>query len=493
MKKPLKRWGSPVELSALPVEGTEAPWTVLAYEATLLSYRAGGTARTVALTRSIFDACVANFGRYPKVPVVIEHADTRGGPSEWAQPQGWVTALRVGSMERGGKTVATLEGKLSLGAEMRAKVVGAGADAPPTWPFGSVTIVDALDEETGKDLGAALWSFSLTAHPRLADVPRLAASHEATEASYYGPLESRDDVLAMIREVLRLPVTATESEVNAQLVKLGDLAAQEPVPEAACEAIEDFGEALRLPVLATPTEVLAAVRRALDTMPGSAPATMAAQISAERTRMKNFLEMAAALKLSVASEDAAHAAVLALAQDGAAARAALNLGAEAPLAPAVAEGVAARAELAKVRPELEKLQGEAAERAKADRVAYVGDVCLARGWDADVQHAMVLAAHADFPAFQAKYPRPSREELAQRAQDPARLAVVAAGQKTEAGKQPEPVKKLTLAQETDALRGVYAQHGFDLSVTEAAMLVQRGETPDTAAAKLAGGAPKETR
>ncbi len=480
-----KRWGAPVELSPLPVEGAaDAPWTVLAYEATLLSYRAGGTSRTVSLTKLQFEQCVTNFGRYPKVPIVIEHADTRGGPSEWAQPQGWVTALRVGTMQRNGATVATLEGRLSLGAEMRAKVVGSEG-SPPVWPFGSVTLMDALDEETAVPLGAALWSFSLTAHPRLADVPRLAASKDV-ETSYYGPMESRDDVLAMIREVLRLPVTATESEVNAQLVKLGDLAAQEPVSEAAAEAIEDFGEALRLPVLSTPNEVLAAVRRALDTMPGSQPATTAAK-PADRTSMKTLIELAAALKLPAANEDDAHAAILTLTQDGAAARAALNLAAGAALAPAVAEAVAARAELAKVRPELEKLAAEAAERAKADRVTYVADLCLARGWDADVRHAMELAAHADFVAFQAKYPKPSREELAQRSQDGARLATVAASHKTEAGKEPVKVASLTLAQEAEKLREVYAEHGYDLSVTDAAMLVQGGETPEKAAATLAGG------
>ena len=482
-----KRWGAPVELSPLPVEGDGgAPWTVLAYEATLLSYRAGGRAQTVALTKATFDECVANFNRYPKVPVVIEHADTRGGPTEWAQPQGWVTALRVGTMTRGDKTVATLEGRLALSAEMRVKVVGAEG-VPPVWPFGSVTIGDTVDEESAKELGAALWSFSLTAHPRLADVPRLAASRDAAEASYYGPLDTRDDVLAMIRECLRLPVTASEAEVNAQLSKLGELAAQDPMPEAASEAVEDFGEALRLPVLSTPNEVLAAVRRALDTMPGSAPATMAAPASAERTRMKNFLEMAAALKLSVASEDAAHAAVLALAQDGAAARATLTLADGAPLAPALADVVAARAELAKALPELEKLRVAEASRAKAERETYVADLCLARGWDADVKHAMELAAHADFAGFRAKYPAPSREELAQRAQDGARTAVVAAAHKTEAAKEPAKTEKVSLAQQADKLRAVYASAGYALTVTEAVDLVSRGETPDLAAAKLAGG------
>jgi hypothetical protein len=170
------------------------------------------------------------------------------------------------------------------------------------------------------------------------------------------------------------------------------------------------------------------------------------------------------------------------------ARATLTLAEGAPLAPALAEVVAARAELGKALPELEKLRATEAERAKAERVTYVADLCLARGWDADVKHAMELAAHADFAGFQVKYPAPSREELAQRAQDPQRTATVAAAHKTEAAKEPEaPKAKLTAAQEAAAVREVYSRAGFPITVTQAVELVSRGETPDTAAAKLAGG------
>lgn len=162
------------ELDAKPAEG--GVWNVLAYEVDLKG-------RDVALTRAHLSECVKNFTRYPKVPVVIEHADTNWWdeyPAEYAEPHGWVTELRINEnfTRSDGRVVWALEGRLSLDEKTKAEV---NAD-PPKWPFGSVTIFfDQRDEESNDAIGAVLWSYSLTAHPALVDVPRLAASTRITQ------------------------------------------------------------------------------------------------------------------------------------------------------------------------------------------------------------------------------------------------------------------------------------------------------------------------
>ena len=164
-------FGHPVHLSALPTSEA-GRWNVLAYESTLTI---GG--KEITLTKRDFEQCVANFARYPKVPIVLEHADTLGDrPPSWAESHGYVTELRVGTFTRpSGKTVASLEGRLVFDAATASEV----NSEPPKWPFGSITILfNVPDEETKRNLGSMLWSFSLTTHPRLIDVPRLVASME---------------------------------------------------------------------------------------------------------------------------------------------------------------------------------------------------------------------------------------------------------------------------------------------------------------------------
>lgn len=162
------------ELEAKPTEG--GVWNVLAYEVDLKG-------RDTVLTRAHLEECVKNFARYPKVPIVIEHADTNWWddlPEDYAEPHGWVTELRINDAfaRSDGRIVAALEGRIAFDEKTKAEV---NAD-PPKWPFGSVTIFfDQRDEESGDHIGAVLWSYSLTAHPALVDVPRLAASTRITQ------------------------------------------------------------------------------------------------------------------------------------------------------------------------------------------------------------------------------------------------------------------------------------------------------------------------
>lgn len=537
-------YGAPLALSIPPTESEGGPWTEICYEVELKGYRRadGSYAR---ITADDIASMVANFERYPKAPIVVEHADTRIEAAEvnpdWAEPHGWIVALRQGKRTRtvAGKTVtvATLEGRLDVSPEMRLAIVGdSAAGVPPTWPFCSVTTARGVDDETGADLGTVLHSVSLTAHPRLADLPRLAAARstppmnprrrgaaapattavaeqpaapaQSTELGYwYGDLDSREDVLSMLRAVLDLPVVTDEAAVLADLTKLegmvgGGDAAGVDVDDIVCR----LRDAMRLPALSTAAEVIASVRKGLTELPSEMMAETQTQLSRgrqtaattsdmEKTTMKKFMEMAVELKLpAVATEDAAEAAVLALARDGAAVRTALSLTADVPVTSRLAELVTAGAELPRVREELATLKASvkeretaeakaAAERAEAELVRRVDEVCLAKGWDDDVKPALLAFGRSDRTAFDAKHPAPSVAELAQRAQDSERTQVVARGTGgSDKGKVV--AEKTELAQQIASLQGAYSRAGYELSVAEAIDHIQRGETADEAARTL---------
>lgn len=495
-------YGLPVELAVPPSDAAGGPWCMLAYEVELKGYRMrdGSFAK---VTSADIDAMVKNFAAYPKVPLVVEHADTRGGPVEWAQPRGWIVELRRGSTTRTvaglSKTVATLEGRLDVSDEVRLSIVGDEAQsAPPTWPFCSITTAAGVSEETGLALGTVLHSVSLTSHPRLADLPRLAASKGAEMGYWYGDLESRGDVLSMLRSVLDLPVMTTEADVLAALDKLEALAGQ--TEEASGVDTDDLvgqiRRALGLDALKSAAEVIAAVRTALTTLPGgegAAGVSMSRGPAAHHTEkpMLKFLELAAEMNIPAANEDAAQAAVIALARDGAAVRSTLSLAGNVALAPKLAELVTAAATLPKVQVELAALQATektrteaeakaAAERAETELSRRVDEVCLAKGWDKDdVAPALLALGRTDRARFDAQYPAATVQELAQRSQDAARTTTIAASTRT--SEQPKtPGAKVELSAQISDLQAVYAEADYVLSVAEAIDHLQRGETPGSA-------------
>ena len=502
-----RSYGPAVELSVPPTDAEGGPWTVVAYEVELKGYRlADGS--YAKITSADIDEMVKNFSRYPKSPLVVEHADTRESVAklhpEWAEPRGHVVALRKGTMTRtvGGfsKVVTTLEARFDASPEVRLSIVGDPANnVPPTWPFCSITTAKGIDEETGLSLGTVLHSVSLTSHPRLADLPRLAASKASAEHGYwYGDLESRGDVLSMLRCVFDLPVVSTEADTLAALDKLETLSGQteEASGVDTDDLVSQIRRALGLDALKSATEVIAAVRTALTTLPGgegAAGVSMSRGPAAQHTEkpMLKFLELAAEMNIPAANEDAAQAAVIALARDGATVRSTLNLASNIALAPKLAELVTAGAELPKVQTELsalrlaEKTRADAeakaaAERAEAELSRRIDEVCLAKGWDKDdVAPALLAFGRNDRAAFDAKYPAASVTELAQRAQDGARLGTVAAP--TKASETPKtPGAKVELSAQIADLQGVYAEAGYELSVAEAIDHLQRGETLDAA-------------
>jgi hypothetical protein len=253
-------------LEAKPTEG--GVWNVLAYEVDLKG-------RDVVLTRQHLEECVKNFGRYPKVPVVIEHADTdwwNDYPAEYAEPHGWITELRLNeSFTRAdGRVVCALEGRMALDDKTKGEV---NAD-PPKWPFGSVTIFfDQRDEESGEFIGAVLWSFSLTAHPALVDVPRLAAS------ARINPETKTMNKFLMLAAAMGLAALPTEE------------AAQEAVAERAKETA-DARKALGLSADAPKADVLAKI----------------AELMAASTKVEALMKQNAELSAKVESAEAAQRA-----------------------------------------------------------------------------------------------------------------------------------------------------------------------------------------
>ncbi len=163
--------GATVDCFAKEPESDGTRWVELAYAVSM-------TESDVTLSKEDFERCVANFKRYPCAPVVIEHADTSwfGDPSQ-SEPHGYVEELRVGErqvteMDGSTRLAATLEGRVSFDAE-----TGPTVGPKKKWRFGSITIIKgAVDEATGAGLGAMLWSWSLTAHPRLMGLAPIAAS-----------------------------------------------------------------------------------------------------------------------------------------------------------------------------------------------------------------------------------------------------------------------------------------------------------------------------
>ena len=392
----------------------ESPWNVLAYEVALKGRGPG-----VALARSDFEQCIANFERWGKeVPVVLYHADTKDSahPASRAA-HAWITAMRVGSMRRNGATVATLEARFRwVNAETRAQV------ETGELAYGSVTLVQhGTDEETGDDVGSYLWSFSLTNNPALVDIPRIAAEMGGDDDSY--EVGSPEDVLPMLRWALALPALATEDDVRRNLARLDALARAGDAEALGVDLDDVVGcirDALRLPALTTAPEVVAAALAALDKM--TAPASAAGMASAddppmnggprvatERSHMAQMMTLAARLGIAAASEEDASAAIAARAQETADVRRALNLNSDATgahVAAKIAELSGLSVEAAALTTELDAAKARESERVALDVPAPPHAIIAAQPALKPVRASLEFAARADFAAFAKANPLP---------------------------------------------------------------------------------------
>ncbi len=403
---------------AMPLAASQAtsPWNVLAY-ATKLKGRGAG----VELTTEDFASCVANFTAWGReVPVVLYHADTDPTAHPDARKaHAWIVEMRVGSMQRDGKAVATLEARFRWVNDATRASVDAGELA-----FGSITIVQGgVDEETGESVGSFLWSFSLTNNPALVDLPRIAASRTLAASAWYGEIDDRDDVLAMLRCVFGLPVLAPEADVLAELAKLEALASrpEETTGVDADDVVNDLRSAMRLPVLTPTAEVVAAVRAALATpsAPGSAPAgtndsadsrsmPRGSRAAKEVSMSTTMQALAARLGIAATSEEEAQRHVAARAEESAEVRRSLGLALS-------ADGADVKAKITALHGDAAKVAVLSAENAtlKADADAardvavkeHVEALC-ADPVMAKSRTALEAFARSDFGAFSKAYPKP---------------------------------------------------------------------------------------
>lgn len=420
MTSPSITAGKRVTGRVMPLAASQAtsPWNVLAY-ATKLRGRGAG----VELTSADFASCVANFIRWGReIPVVLYHADTDAtAHPDSRKAHAWIVEMRVGAMQRGGVSCATLEARFRWVNEATRASVDTGELA-----FGSITIVQGgVDEETGAECGSFLWSFSLTNNPALIDLPRIAASRTLAASAWYGEIDDRDDVLAMLRGVLGLPVLAPEAAVSAELAKLAALLAA-PDDASGIDAddiIDSLRSAMRLPALTSAADVLAAIRAALAPTP-SAPGEMPeghndsadsrsmsrGSRAAKETRMSTtMMALAARLGFAAPTEEAAAQHVAARAEESTEVRRSLGL----PLA-SDAQAVAAKitalhsdaAKVAVLSAENEALKSVETERHNREVVEHVEALCSDPVM-AKSRAALESFARNDFAAFSKAYPKPA--------------------------------------------------------------------------------------
>ena len=420
MTSPSITAGKRVTGRAMPLAASQAtsPWNVLAY-ATKLRGRGAG----VELTSADFASCVANFIRWGReIPVVLYHADTDAtAHPDSRKAHAWIVEMRVGAMQRGGVSCATLEARFRWVNEATRASVDTGELA-----FGSITIVQGgVDEETGAECGSFLWSFSLTNNPALVDLPRIAASRTLAAGAWYGDLDDRDDVVEMLRCILGLPALADEAAIAAELAKLAALLAA-PDDASGIDAddiIDSLRSAMRLPALTSAADVLAAIRAALAPTP-SAPGEMPeghndsadsrsmsrGSRAAKETRMSTtMMALAARLGFAVSTEEAAAQHVAARAEESTEVRRSLGL----PLA-SDAQAVAAKitalhsdaAKVAVLSAENEALKSVETERHNREVVEHVEALCSDPVM-AKSRAALESFARNDFAAFSKAYPKPA--------------------------------------------------------------------------------------
>ena len=421
MTSPSITAGKRVTGRAMPLAASQAtsPWNVLAY-ATKLRGRGAG----VELTSADFASCVANFTRWGReIPVVLYHADTDAtAHPDSRKAHAWIVEMRVGAMQRGGVSCATLEARFRWVNEATRASVDCGELA-----FGSITIVQGgVDEETGAECGSFLWSFSLTNNPALIDLPRIAASRTLAAGAWYGDLDDRDDVVEMLRCIFGLPALADEAAIAAELAKLAALLAA-PADASGIDAddiIASLRSAMRLPALTSAADVLAAIRAALAPTP-SAPGEMPeghndsadsrsmsrGSRAAKETRMSTTTMMALAARLGFAAptEEAAAQHVAARAEESTEVRRSLGL----PLA-SDAQAVAAKitalhsdaAKVAVLSAENEALKSVETERHNREVVEHVEALCSDPVM-AKSRAALESFARNDFAAFSKAYPKPA--------------------------------------------------------------------------------------
>lgn len=275
-------------------------WNVVAYEGEWKGHPAG----PFAFTRATFEQIVTNFraeapykrraglpapdqasaeevasGVYDVVQWDFHHAAEMPAAEvamDGAPAQGWVLELKLGEHE--GKSAL-----LSLTRWLpRAKQYIRNGE----YKYCSVSVwLDAIDPQSGKNLGAVLTSIAITNRPFLQDLPPLRASRDGRRVAapwYYGSAADETTAFASIRSLYCMPETATITDVIARfaLVKAwiggGSLPPDLDDDAKATDVASALRQIVNLPLLTETTEVLTQVDAVLARLVAPPPAQLSA-------------------------------------------------------------------------------------------------------------------------------------------------------------------------------------------------------------------------
>lgn len=475
---------------ALSAAADASGWWVIAYETELKG-------RKSSLTRAHFEQVLTNFKRYGRpVPVTLYHGDIDAAAHpEARKAHAFLDELRIGSMEVEGKTVATLEGKRRWVNDATKADVASGALVG-----GSITIFHRwVDDVTAENVGAYLYSFSLTNNPALTHLPPLAASAEGADergtalgyiylpegdvafidcmvphhqmavamAQHVVERGSADAVKALAGRIIaaqtgeiaamraaRREITGAEEasypeEYAADMVEMlarldgasldamfldamvphhasGIAIADAAIPHLARADLREMAKGI---VRAQTAEIaeMHALRGAAssDPMPMSGRHRGAAASTTETTTMSKLIALAALIGVAAKNDDEASTALDDRLRENLNVRRALNLSAAAPaaeVAGALSKLTTDAARVPALVQELDAFKKREADALGAVRKAWIDDVMAAQGLPDSVRSSLELHAAQDWAGFQKAHPRPSREELGQRAQDGTRLS-----------------------------------------------------------------------
>lgn len=250
-----------------------AAWQQIAYTGKWEGHHQGA----FSMTSETFKDIIKNFAADPRgeVNCDFEHtSETLEGSvaQKGALAPAWVKKLEL----RGSEKEPALWGLFAW----------TDAETPENVRSGKIKYVSpaiqlaSVHGETGKPSGARLSSVALTNNPFLSKLPALrATAREHADARqmrvgyYYGGVDSRADVLEMLRSIFCMEVLASEAEILESLEHLESLC-KDPEPAETsgiplagiCSALR---EALGLPALTDGPAVCAKIREALEKFPAT--------------------------------------------------------------------------------------------------------------------------------------------------------------------------------------------------------------------------------
>jgi len=246
----------------------------------------------VDMTREMFEQCIRNFRADPAykpgpdgigtekvIPYDYEHASempaTEGSiPQKGAPAPAWVLDLQL----RAGDGVDELWAWTWFGATAAQQC----QDKEYRWTSVAVWS-NAIDPESGEEIGAYLSSVALTNHPFISGMAPITARAHVYQA------ESPEEAIIGLRDLFGLPADSDPQQVIAELTRFSEMLASGTVPEhiELDWFLANLRDLLGARILSTSQELVAeAIQKVATVSATTAPATTAPQESATMTTEK---------------------------------------------------------------------------------------------------------------------------------------------------------------------------------------------------------------